>query len=372
MQLDDKISELLYHYDCVIIPEFGGFVTNYKPAHLDERLHLFHPPSKEVSFNRNLKRNDGLLAHYLAEVDRCSFEEANEVIRKSVEDYFTRLNNGERVVFNKVGIIYHDNDRNLRFQPTREENFLKDAFGLDKIFAVPVVKPATQKATSDAGLPKTAITPVIPLSTEKQEKPAEKVAAMPQRPYKKWAWAAAVALPVLAYSGWLLSLTNGNRPADLTIADLNPFKGKHASFYSERNAEDAFGGFSEMPVTDETDHSLASDSGFVRVSFTDPEGEGVWVRLKESAVTPAVSTYTATPEVLAMRYHIVGGCFSELSNARKMVDGLRRKGFSAYIYDYHKGLYRVTFADFNSRKQALAELRRIQQDEMKSAWLLVR
>ncbi|MFN2430356.1 MAG: hypothetical protein ABR574_10085, partial [Cryomorphaceae bacterium] len=34
--LDQYINELLYDYDCVILPQLGGFVTNYKPAQIDE------------------------------------------------------------------------------------------------------------------------------------------------------------------------------------------------------------------------------------------------------------------------------------------------------------------------------------------------
>jgi hypothetical protein len=32
MKLDHYISQLLFRYDCVIVPNLGGFVTNYKPA----------------------------------------------------------------------------------------------------------------------------------------------------------------------------------------------------------------------------------------------------------------------------------------------------------------------------------------------------
>ncbi len=374
MHLDDKISELLYHYDCVIIPEFGGFITNYKPAHLDERLHLFHPPSKEISFNRNLKRNDGLLAHYLAEVDQCSFEEANEGIRKSVEDYFSRLNKGERVVFNKVGIIYRDSSRNLRFQPSHEVNFLKDAFGLEKIFAVPTELPASSVQTEQPveKQVETRVAPVVPfesVNSESIEKGGEVVLSSP---YKKWAWAAAFALPVLAYSSWLISSGNIDRPSNLTIADLNPFKGNHAALYAARQGFDSTA-LPEPERTDETANLLESDSDFVRISFTDPKGDGIWVKLKMDDIAPvaAVNTYTATAEVLAMRYHIIGGCFSELNNARKLVDELRSRGYNASIFDKHKGLYRVTFADFNSRKEALNTLRKIKREEMNAAWLLV-
>jgi hypothetical protein len=32
MKIEQYISELLYKYDCVIVPGLGGFVANYKSA----------------------------------------------------------------------------------------------------------------------------------------------------------------------------------------------------------------------------------------------------------------------------------------------------------------------------------------------------
>ena len=56
-----SISQLLYRYDCVIIPGFGGFVTQFKSAAIDRQAHSIYPPSKEVSFNSMLVKNDGVL-----------------------------------------------------------------------------------------------------------------------------------------------------------------------------------------------------------------------------------------------------------------------------------------------------------------------
>ncbi len=49
------ISELLFLHDCVIVPEFGGFVGNRKPAQLNKTTGGLTPPSKQVLFNTNLK-----------------------------------------------------------------------------------------------------------------------------------------------------------------------------------------------------------------------------------------------------------------------------------------------------------------------------
>ena len=55
------ISELLYYHDCVVIPEFGGFITTHKSSILDSNALKIYPPSKQISFNKKLQSNDGLL-----------------------------------------------------------------------------------------------------------------------------------------------------------------------------------------------------------------------------------------------------------------------------------------------------------------------
>ncbi|MFN9325053.1 MAG: hypothetical protein ACK6A5_06675, partial [Flavobacteriales bacterium] len=59
MAIEKDIRELLYDHDLVIVPEWGGLLTHYLPARLDEARNVVHPPGKDLSFNRNLLRNDG-------------------------------------------------------------------------------------------------------------------------------------------------------------------------------------------------------------------------------------------------------------------------------------------------------------------------
>ena len=63
MQLETYISDLLYRYECVIIPEFGAFLTQPVSAKVDISSNTFYPPKKVLSFNEQLKNNDGLLAN---------------------------------------------------------------------------------------------------------------------------------------------------------------------------------------------------------------------------------------------------------------------------------------------------------------------
>ena len=60
------ISELLFLHDCVIIPDFGGFIGKKRSAILNTTTGTLNPPSKQIVFNKNLNANDGLLISYIS------------------------------------------------------------------------------------------------------------------------------------------------------------------------------------------------------------------------------------------------------------------------------------------------------------------
>ena len=72
MNLASYINDLLYRYDCVIVPNFGGFITNKVSAKINENTNSIYPPSKKISFNKHLNVNDGLLVNYVATSENIS------------------------------------------------------------------------------------------------------------------------------------------------------------------------------------------------------------------------------------------------------------------------------------------------------------
>lgn len=129
MQLSNYISDLLYRYECVIVPDFGGFVTNTVPSKVNHFTHTFYPPAKKIAFNSQLTNNDGLLANYIAAVEKCSFEKANEKIAALVNSWKIQLQK-EHVIFPKIGKFSLSKEHNLVFTPSEEINYLRDSFGL--------------------------------------------------------------------------------------------------------------------------------------------------------------------------------------------------------------------------------------------------
>lgn len=128
MKLATYISDLLYRYECVIIPNFGGFVTNVKSAKIGANGKTFYPPTKVLTFNNHLKNNDGLLANYIASVDKMPFKTAMNFIQFEVQEWLEKLQR-EDITLDTIGKLSLDGD-NIIFEPKKDINYLTESFGL--------------------------------------------------------------------------------------------------------------------------------------------------------------------------------------------------------------------------------------------------
>ena len=132
MNLANYINDLLYRYNCVIIPNFGGFVTNKIGARIHETTHTFYPPAKQITFNSHLKGNDGLLANYIASSENVSFEKANDLISLAVNNWKIELET-KSIQISTVGALTLNEKSQIIFEPNKEANHLAESFGLSTI-----------------------------------------------------------------------------------------------------------------------------------------------------------------------------------------------------------------------------------------------
>lgn len=142
----EYISDLLFLHDCVIIPDFGGFICNYKSAYIDEESGLIYPPAKDILFNRNLTHNDGLLVNWIASKEHITYEKATVQVALFCEELKIKLNQRQRVVFGDIGIFYTDRRFNIIFEPDKN-NFSAEAYGMAPL-----------------NVPKLEMTPVKPIT----------------------------------------------------------------------------------------------------------------------------------------------------------------------------------------------------------------
>lgn len=128
----EYISDLLFLHDCVIIPDFGGFICNYRSAHIDDATGLICPPGKDILFNRNLTHNDGLLVNWVACKENISYDKAVKQVELFAEELKIKLNQKQRVTLGDIGTFYADRRFNIIFE-SGVNNFLSDTYGMEEL-----------------------------------------------------------------------------------------------------------------------------------------------------------------------------------------------------------------------------------------------
>ena len=358
MGIAKELHQLLYCHDCVIVPHWGGFLTQYKSARLDEGRKLVHPPGKDLSFNRNLVRNDGILADHIAKCEGISFDRATAKIATEVANWRSAMDQHGRVEVPHIGIFYRDSDRNLQFDPDKRANFLKDAYGLRPVPAILVEQKIPVVRTLE---------PVIEVT-----EPVERSTSI------FWAAAASVALLLSASAVWYFSSGQGQRTEWSSAAPL----GRPAITYSA--ATIAVPDIAQLPV-----FSLPSEQlGVQKIPITANDETMITVDLG----LPAPPTPVVVPEpeiavekviiknpepkaevpLLNKRFHLIGGCFAQPENADKMLEQLRSSGHAALRLKEHKGLHPVAYGSYATRAEAVEALEALRAQPSCSAWLLVR
>lgn len=370
----------MFEHDCVVIPQFGGFVGNYKPAKLDRVQNKFTAPSKEIGFNINLSHNDGLLASRISREENITYEEANVFLKKFSENLKSDLQLGKKVELEQVGVLFYDQHRSLQFEPDSRTNFLIDSFGLSAFHSPVINKTGTRKDTSLRE--KTADIvfadrPPVKTETATGENRGKEWTAKRIRKYVVYV---AAAIPLLFFLIWIpFNIERisqiGNKARSLNYSNLIPFFDEPAHAYAERKEVRDLALPENLPSTG-MGNSLNDTVPLVAISLFEREDaefsddKKILVKIKDAAETEASSD--PAKEKNPGRFHVIGGCFQYIENAEKYVAQLRSKGFNAVIVDKNRGLYRVCYQSFPSRKDALSLLAQVRNSSDNSAWLLVK
>tara|TARA_B110000046_G_scaffold40521_1_gene44862 strand:- start:7497 stop:8561 length:1065 start_codon:yes stop_codon:yes gene_type:complete len=349
IKIDVYISDLLYSYDCVVIPDFGGFVANYASAKIQPIQHKITPPSKQISFNKNLKSNDGLLSNRIAQKQSFSYSEANELIKAFVDQSIEGLNNGDKIKIEKVGTLFLDPERNIQFIAEEKNDFLLDSFGLGSMRLQPIFRAGAEERIQKE------IKKVIP------------IAKVGEKKRRSIFWPAAAMLLVLFVGAYFLNLQY-NVVDTSTVQYSNLFNiDKGASLFEERKATD----FKEFNgKADE----LKLAKGIFQYTISLVETTNIWVDNRTEEVEPKVDNTKVDNAKLKqdLRYHVMGGCFSNKRNAERLVKNLINKGYDARLLGKFKNYHAVSFGSFVSDSDARALLSKIKSNENKAAWLLAK
>ncbi len=139
MKFNGHIYPLLKEHNCIVIPNFGSFVCRNISAKFSENYSKLLPPNKEIVFNKNLKKNDGILIKNISEIRNLSYSESEKKINSWVEKINKKINKGKIISFEKIGSLKKVN-KNLIFEPDPHSVYLKSSYGLSAVDTLQINK----------------------------------------------------------------------------------------------------------------------------------------------------------------------------------------------------------------------------------------
>jgi len=412
MKIARYIGDLLYDYECVVIPGLGGFLTSNKPASIHPITHYFRPPHKQVLFNAFLKTNDGLLLNYIAKEMGVSYKEAKEQLDHFVLLCTNALKEGKRINFQKVGYLYLNKHEQITFEQDSNVNYNADAFGLGTFVSPAVRRPSAEEKLRDL----VSKEPAKAVSKKESKKPQpvqqtdntseahtkkKLMASKRKSPYRsQLTFLSLLILAMLVGWGFMNKETLGSYYNN--YASVIPFFYSNPNTYLINNIDHvplskiskSKTGLWIVNLLENTDkqpsniHPLPATKAVNRdkriaEKANNKSNKDAPVKLENKLTTqqqPAVSVPVlkvpakVQPSLAVSptkQYYIMAGAFKDSQNALRLVNELKEKGFQATqagLTSY--GLYRVAFAVFKSRKPAEQQLLAIRQSENPSAWIL--
>ena len=390
MRISKYIGDLLFQYECVVIPDFGGFITNEIPADINPVQHNFSPPSKDIVFNIHLKINDGLLVNHIAHSENISYKESKTRIEKFAGKCLLELKNGKRINFHKVGFLFLDDDENIVFTQDIKSNYNANSFGLTGFISPPIKRISKPEKIGKSFIDRKNLS-----------------VKMNFRKTAKWG---SIALPLLAILIWSFLNVNSvknlyenyayffpflySSPSEYLVKNIHKIPMKNISTTdSEKNSnENSDEKTEEVPVEAEDKISTSNQEGEIGGQLDKEQGNmsiSKSVELDETPekpienrnsqkvqsdlVQPEQSSEVVKKEENIPKYFIIGGAFESLSNAEKLVEDLKNQGFDAEIVGLNKyGLYRVSYSKFSEKSEASKQLKIIKKDNNPSAWIFAK
>lgn len=348
------IKEQLFFNDYLVLPNFGGFVLKSKPSHFSATGGRLVPPSKTLSFNVQLKQNDGILALWLQNTLNCSADEAQKHLNDFSEFCAGILNAKRRLSLEGIGFFYLDFENNISFEPQQDANFLASSFGLEPLSLKepePETLPEPEKKTVfvDRGLDTTSTRQVIPQIKIRRD-------------YNRLITPLLLATLFISLLGLILN--------NLTI------RGEMRSSLTGENYAGAYNplNYPDMTILNSPAKKqayVADANGIASIELS--EIKKIAVKAVENNFTSSFAnadkSKKQTRHPVTNGFEIVMGCFAIRENAQRMIHKLSDKGVHATITGQNsKGMYVVGKSGFVNKEEAIHKLLEM-KELVPKAWI---
>jgi len=373
MSIEKLIGDLLLRHNCVIIPEFGGFVANTVPATIDYQQGLLFPPNKTLYFNEQLKNNDGLLIAQLAFENKIKYEQAFVLLRKKIHSWNEQLAQGERIHIERVGFLFYSANKKLSFKQDKNFNLLLSSYGLNRVHFLSeqnsihsktekkhlvggeskreyltIPRPTFGISTSDDWLAKTFENRTV--ISQQENEVSKHFATKSVRQISLWKHLVAASIvPFLFYTFWIPFKTDVLESKIISFHDFNPFHSSEEPIYQPTSIQAQL---IDLPthIASLKDELQQIETNATNYSYPLTEDTYLLVKLKATVHEKSSTNIgNKTKEVITTKQktkNYIVGCFGQKMNAEKLIQELKSNHFDAFIYDKKGGLYRVSLGKY--------------------------
>ncbi len=381
--ITNYLKELLNDNECVIIPEFGAFISKRHSATIDYVNHRFLPPYKEIVFNDKLKNNDDVLADFISSKENITKEEALAKIHAFVNQSVAILDVNSELEWADLGKFINING-NFIFNAKDDVNMLGDSFGLTEFNYQPIFRTETyqvikEKIVVEQKEKNTDYT----LAVESVEELTSTTAGRRPSLFRTVAVTTLAFLLVFVIN-WTTEKTDSN------LASWNPFLYSSPNEFligisETQNLKDAetqrpqdaeiqnLGDLETQGLGDSENQSLGDlETQGLGDSKDQNLGDLETQRLVDSESQSLGDLETQRLGDSNPVYYIIGGSFQAESSAEKCLESIKNQGFeNASTLDKNdKGYIRVYYESFADKADALLRLDAIKNEYNESAWLL--
>jgi nucleoid DNA-binding protein len=375
------LIELLKDNECVIVPEFGAFISQRRSATIDYANHRFMPPYKELVFNNKLTNDDDLLLNYIMQKENISKDEALEKIQKFVNQSAAILDVNFELELEGLGKLRNFSGDYV-FETKKDINILGDAFGLTSFNYQPIFRTETyqvikEKIVVEQKQKNTEYSIAIDSVEEvASETPSRRKPSL----FRTFAYTTLAFLLIFAIN-WTTD------KSDSQLASWNPFLYSSPNEFlikvlevgEEVEVSEALEEIEEVEATEEIEVVEATEEIEVVEATEEIEVVEATEEIEVVGATEEIEVVEVTEEIevtevpeIMKSYYIIGGSFQTEESAEKCVNILKKQGFenASSLEKNNKGNIRVYYESFAEKADALIRLDEIKRDHNESAWLL--
>jgi hypothetical protein len=329
LEFGNNIKNLLYLYDCIIIPGLGGFVARYYPARVDGLRRKLKPPCKEFSFDDSLVKGGEIVISFIARVRGIEDAEARTIVERFALETRAIVQQGDKAELPGLGWFIKGPKGKIHFEFDMVNNFHPETAGLPELNL-----PEFNKSE------KIMMTEVPePLPPVNRRSPIRQLAwlvpillLLAAGTYVYFNWEVVKKQPIVA--GFLDKLSSG---ADASDLQPNILMGLPDSASTVENAIDTISSIKNA---------------------LSPGTEGQQAISKD-------------PYANCTRFYLIAGSFKRMKNAQELSKKLSAQGFKTEVLTSTDGMYRVSIKVFTRRPEALDALGKIKAEgKIENVWLL--